>query len=715
MRPMAVPLALAPLATAPPASETIKFRTDLLVTRQVQNGEVSYIVKDRATRKYYRFREAEHAILSRLDGATPLSRVLHEVQVKYPHLGLQPEDLARFIASLKKADLLEKSQAEKNLLLVEKLRDQRRAKIKSQANPLARILYLHYHLVDPDSFFEGLMPYIRWMWHPAFVWGSLALFAFAAFLNLRGGSEIAAGITALYRFQGYQWYDYAQLWGFSIAAIVLHEFGHGLTCKRFGGEVHDLGFLLIFFNPAMYCNVSDAYLFENRWHKLYVTAAGGFVELWIWSAASVAWASTFPGTAIHDLAFKLMVVSGISTLAFNFNPLMKLDGYYALVDFLGVANLRDNSFEFLRTWLKRNVFGLNTPPMDIEPRLARIYAIYGTLSALFGAAMLVFMFFLFRNLILGKLHAAGIPLFLALMYTLYGGMVMNAWKFLKSWSVEKREVLMKRSVQGGLAGAGLAAVAVVIFGQAPARIHESFVLEPAMKLGVRAAIGGRVAEVRVDEGDRVSRGQVVARLVNADLASAAQVLMSDRRKEELARAQARLEGDLAALAASEARLARLRAAEAKARADLAALELRAPVAGVVLTSRPRDRVGDEIIPGEALVEVGDVDTLCAQIGVSENEIGEVRPGERAELAFKALPGRHFEGRIEAIALAGEAGGGPARASRPLTRFRVTVMVPNPDGALRPGMSGEAKIYGPRRPLYRLAARWAGKTFNPDFW
>lgn len=705
----------ASLATAPPAPEAIKFRADLTVTRQVQNGEVSYIVKDRGTQKYFRFREAEHAIFSRLDGITPLSDVLGDVQDKYPHLGLKAEDLAGFIASLKKADMLEKSQAEKNLLLVERLRDQRKAKIKSQANPMAKALYLHYHLVDPDKFFDRVLPSIRWMWHPAFVWSSLALFAFAAYLNVRGIGEIAAGLVALYSFQGYQWYDYAQLWGLSLVAIVLHEFGHGLTCKRFGGEVHDLGFLLIFFNPAMYCNVSDAYLFENRRHKLFVTAAGGFVELWIWAAASVVWASTYPGTDIHEFAFKLIVVSGVSTLAFNFNPLMKLDGYYALVDVLGVANLRDNSFEFLRTWLKRNVFGMNVPPMAVEPRLARIYGIYGTLAALFTGVMLVVIFFLFKNLILGKMHVAGIPVFLALIYTLYGGMAKAAWKFLKTWSETKREMWKKPSVRLGLGAAAVAVVAGAVFIQAPARVLEPFVLEPALKLGVRPALGGRVAEVRVDEGDSVARGQVVAVLVNEDLAAAAQEFESRRMQEEQALAQARYEGNLAALAASDARLAQVRAAEAKSKADLATLELRSPADGVVLTARPHDRIGDELAAGAPLVEIGNLGRLVARIAVSENDIGEVKNGGRVDLAFKALPGRTFAGRVETIGQVGVGTAGGAGSAKPVMRYDVTVTVPNGDGALRPGMSGEAKIYGAGRPIYRLVLGWAGKTFNPDFW
>lgn len=708
---------------APPAAgesqggvQTFKFRTDLTVQKSVQSGETSYIIKDPTTRKYFRFREAEQAIFSQLDGVKPLSDVLKAVQNKYPHLGIRPEDLAAFLTSLKKADLLERSQAEKNLLLVEKLRDQRKAKIKSQANPLSKALYLHYHLVDPDRLFDAVFPRIRWMWSRPFVVSSLFLFAFALHLNLRSLGEIVAGIAALYTFSGFQLQDYLVLWVLSIVSIVLHEFGHGLTCKRFGGEVHDLGVLLIFFNPAMYCNVSDAYLFENKRHKLYVTAAGGFVELWIWSAASIVWSATLPGTPLHEFAFMLIVVSGVSTLAFNFNPLLKLDGYYALVDFLGVANLRDNSFDFVKTWIKRNVFRLPVPPMIVEPRLARIYAIYGTLAGLSTGLMLVVMLFLFQNLILGNMHLAGVPVFLLLVYTLYGSMAKQLWGFLKGVARAKRDILMqpKLRIAAGLAGA--AVLAAFFFVTAPVSVLETFSLSPGAVQAVRPVQAGRLAELRVREGDKVAAGQVVATLSNAAAANDLAALEARRLETRTTLAQARYEGNLPALAAAEAQVGQLDAAIAKSRKDLASLTLRAPISGIVLTERPGDRVGDELNPGDILVEIGEMGTLTAQISVSENDIGDVTKGRKASLIFRAFPGLTFEGTVRDVAVSADKPGPQAPGNpKPVVHYQVTVEVPNKDGKLKPGMSGEAKIYGNRRPLYRLALHWAGKTFNPDFW
>ena len=55
---------------------------------------------------------------------------------------------------------------------------------------------------------------------------------------------------------------------------VLHEFGHALACKHFGGEVHEMGFMLLVFSPCLYCDVSDAWRFPSKWKRIAVSAAG---------------------------------------------------------------------------------------------------------------------------------------------------------------------------------------------------------------------------------------------------------------------------------------------------------------------------------------------------------------------------------------------------------------------------------------------------------
>ncbi|MBO0798050.1 MAG: hypothetical protein J2P31_04435, partial [Blastocatellia bacterium] len=167
------------------------------------------------------------------------------------------------------------------------------------------------------------------------------------------------------------------------------EFAHGLTCKQFGGEVHELGFLLIYFQPAFYCNVSDAWLFPEKSKRLWVGFAGPFFELFIWAIATFLWRLTNADTLINFISLIVMASSGVKTLL-NFNPLIKLDGYYMLSDYLEMPNLRRRAFRYIGDRIKK-LTGIVVEEIDSPtPRERRIYFIYGliaTVTSFFAMAL----------------------------------------------------------------------------------------------------------------------------------------------------------------------------------------------------------------------------------------------------------------------------------------------------------------------------------------
>jgi putative peptide zinc metalloprotease protein len=127
---------------------------------------------------------------------------------------------------------------------------------------------------------------------------------------------------------------------------VIHEFGHGLSCKRFGGEVDDDGGCLTR-SPALYCNVSDAWIPPNKWHRIIISAAGIYVELVIAAIATFVWWYTPTQPFVNNLSLSLMVVCSVSTVVFNANPLMRYDGYYVLADWIEIPNLREKANRYL--------------------------------------------------------------------------------------------------------------------------------------------------------------------------------------------------------------------------------------------------------------------------------------------------------------------------------------------------------------------------------
>src|SRR5262249_26467649 len=150
----------------------------------------------------------------------------------------------------------------------------------------------------------------------------------------------------------WRWETLLLVWLTLTVTTFCHEFAHGLTCKHHGGEVHEGGFLLMYFLPCFSCNVSDAWLFREKSRRLWVTLAGGYCDLCLWALAVFAWRLSAADSLANYLAWVALSVLGARVL-FNFNPLLKLDGYYLLSDALEIPNLRQRSWDLVAGWVRR--------------------------------------------------------------------------------------------------------------------------------------------------------------------------------------------------------------------------------------------------------------------------------------------------------------------------------------------------------------------------
>ncbi len=122
----------------------------------------------------------------------------------------------------------------------------------------------------------------------------------------------------------------------------VHEFGHAIFCRKYGGEVHVMGVMLMIFTPMPYVDATSSWSFRERYKRVLVGAAGMIVELFVAALATFVWAKTAPGT-LHSLAYNMMFVASVSTLIFNINPLLRFDGYYILSDLIEIPNLNQRA------------------------------------------------------------------------------------------------------------------------------------------------------------------------------------------------------------------------------------------------------------------------------------------------------------------------------------------------------------------------------------
>ena len=270
------------IALSTATSNGPRLRAELAIVEQVFRGETNYVVKDPATQKYFRFRPVEMRVMRCFDGA----RTPDEIATALADQGLRltaraVEGFARKLASI---GLLERTLAERTTLEIERMRAERR-KRRRPALFRGELLRMRWSLGDPDQMFNRVLPTVRWMFTRAFIGVSVALFA-AYFLILGSTwSDFSSTVSQLYSLHNITFGSIVVLWLTGLVVILIHELGHGFTCKYFGGEVHEMGFMLIYFQPAFYCNVSDAWLFKQKSRRIWVTLAGGYCDLIIWALA----------------------------------------------------------------------------------------------------------------------------------------------------------------------------------------------------------------------------------------------------------------------------------------------------------------------------------------------------------------------------------------------------------------------------------------------
>jgi putative peptide zinc metalloprotease protein len=274
-----------------------KLRADLRISQQTIAGETSYVIKVFETNSYNRYGASEYELLTLCDGTRTPAEIAGELNKRHPDEPLEEAEVLEFLDGVEPA-MWERPLGEKNLAVLARIRDERKSRI-DQSN----VLYLSFKAWDPDKVLSKLDPYLGWMFTPGFVLFSIALFIATLYLLASDWTRIQNDTLALYSFEGKTAYDIWAFWFLLLGLGGIHEFGHGLTCKHFGGEVHQMGFMLIYFTPAFYTDTTDILLFDRGSRRQWVIFAGMWIELVVCGIATLIWHFTLPGSLTNDLAY----------------------------------------------------------------------------------------------------------------------------------------------------------------------------------------------------------------------------------------------------------------------------------------------------------------------------------------------------------------------------------------------------------------------------
>ena len=357
------------MSSAVPASDLerrkqvrVRLRRDLAIEAQKYEGRTYHVVKDPVSLRYYRLKDNEYFLLKYLDGKRTLEDAQKEYEIRYRPDRLKLEDVEAFAQQLINAGLAQNESPRAGKQLYEQRAKRRRSE---WMQTLTNILYIKLPIFDPDALLKRMLRWVGFVFSLWFFALSVGLMLSAAFWVATHFETFRAHLPEQHLFFRFQ--TIAYMWVALGAVKIIHEFGHGLSCKVFGGEVHEMGALLLCLSPALYCNVSDAWTLPNKWHRIIISAAGIYVELVIASIATFVWWNSAAHPFVYNLSLSLMVVCSVSTVVFNANPLMRYDGYYVLADWLEIPNLRERSNRFLKNLMLEHCLGVEVVP---EPYMA---------------------------------------------------------------------------------------------------------------------------------------------------------------------------------------------------------------------------------------------------------------------------------------------------------------------------------------------------------
>ena len=268
---------------------------------------------------------------------------------------------------------------------------------------LLNVMFMRFPLLDPDQFLVRTMPLARAIISPmgAIIWAVVVGFALKLVVEnwatLREQSQGVLAPSNLFL-----------LYAGMVLVKAVHEFGHAYFCRRFGGEVHVMGIMLMIFTPMPYVDATSSWGFRKRWQRVLVGAAGMIVELFVAALATMVWARTGPGT-LHSLAYNMMFVASVSTVVFNINPLLRYDGYYILSDLVEIPNLYQKSVLQLKHLAERYLFGIRKSESPAHTGKEQAWlTVYGLLSSIYRVVVFsgILLFVADRFLLIGIIMAA---------------------------------------------------------------------------------------------------------------------------------------------------------------------------------------------------------------------------------------------------------------------------------------------------------------------
>src|SRR3954469_5802215 len=592
----------------------VRLRPSAQISRQHYRGERWYVVRDPAGNQFHRLSDPAYRFVGLLDGSRTVEEAWDLAGGQLADDAPTQPEVIQILSHLFSANLIDADITPDANVLLRRHKKQQQRKLQGR---LMNVLFPRIPLWDPDRFLKTWMPVVRLGFSKigALIW--LLVVGFAISQLTPEWDEIKKAAS-----NSINPSNWLYLWAVFVLIKLIHELGHAFGCRRFGGECHELGIMFLVFIPTPYVDASSAWSFPNKWHRIFVGAAGMIVELFTAAVISLVWHQMDPTTLWAQLMFNAMLVASVSTVVFNANPLLRYDGYYILSDWLEIPNLRQKSSEYALGLIKRHIFRVKQqqPPPPVGQRIwLFFYAIASSIyRVIVGFAIMMLVYF--QIPVLGVLMAVG---------GLVTWALVPVYKMTKYLALEPE--LHRKRTRAIAFSVAVAAAVIILVGlvRFPVNIDETGVIEPSKKAVMRAETSGFITRIGrhpdgrpLKDGDLVKKGQIL--WVAEDKALDAQVAQYQSQVDAtLVQLRGARENDPLAMQTLSEKLAVWQKLLSEAEKRRNRLTVVAPLDGQLIAPDIHDMTGRHLREGQEAAVVADMNELEVVTLVEQRDSAQV--------------------------------------------------------------------------------------------
>lgn len=464
------------------------------------DGAPAWTLYDPAANKYYKIGWLEFECLSRFRNHRT-GRDLIRALEKETTLNVDEDTIKTLILFLIQSKLVHLSGAQSSEHLIQ----EKEKHHKSWWQKLLHgYLFFTIPLFKPQRFLEKSYPYIKFLLSRSFMLFSMLLFGYGVFLTIQRWDEFSSTFMSYFNLEGI-----FLLLAATVFVKIFHELGHAYTATKYGVPVSVIGVAFMVMYPVLYTETTNAWKLQNRRDRFYIAAAGIMSEFALAAMALVLWHFLLPGI-LQSLCFMVAVVSLVASLAVNLNPLMRFDGYYLFSEMVGVDNLQDRSFAFMKWRLRKILWGWDDNPPEVLPRDRQ------RLLITFGTCVTIYRFFLYTGIAVLVYHLFFQPLGLILMAVELGFFIfLPVVREVDVWRGRFSEIVASR--RGRWVGAIVGLAFLLLFVPLQGSIAIPAVMHAHEYTRLYPSAPGRVEEILVKEGQSVKTNDTLFRLSSPDL------------------------------------------------------------------------------------------------------------------------------------------------------------------------------------------------------